>query len=124
VLAWRSAPEIARPERVLEAAIDPLGGAALVVAHLFGGHIAGRDDFDISDCAILPSGDVLLLERRTMGLRSHFNSVAKLQQLTNIVVVGQSLAYGMALLIVPSFLPIFLGKVVRRRGKSSRQHTQ
>jgi hypothetical protein len=29
--------------------------------------------------------------------------VAKLQQLTNIVIVGQSFAYGMALLIVPSF---------------------
>ena len=28
-----------------------------------------RDDFDISDCTVLPSGDVLLLERRFAWLR-------------------------------------------------------
>jgi hypothetical protein len=47
-----------------------LDSYANLKAFLLGGAAPGeftvkrRDDFDISDCAILPSGDVLLLERR------------------------------------------------------------
>ena len=52
-----------------------LDAAGNLKAFLIGGPAPGdfsvkrRDDFDISDCTVLPSGDVLLLERRFSLLR-------------------------------------------------------
>jgi hypothetical protein len=55
-----------------ERGLDPDGN---LKAFLIGGPTPGefsvkrRDDFDISDCAVLPTGDLLLLERRFSLLR-------------------------------------------------------
>jgi hypothetical protein len=55
-----------------ERGLDPAGN---LKAFLIGGPTPGefsvkrRDDFDISDCTVLPSGDLLLLERRFSLLR-------------------------------------------------------
>jgi len=57
---------------VSERGLDPLGNLR---AFLIGGPSPGtfsvqrRDDFDVSDCALLPGGDLLLLERRFSLLR-------------------------------------------------------
>src|SRR5262249_50865421 len=51
-----------------------LDAAGNLKAFLIGGPSPGEfsikrnDEFDISDCALLPSGDLLLLERRVTGL--------------------------------------------------------
>jgi hypothetical protein len=58
---------------ITEAALDASGN---IKAFLIGGpspgsfSVARTDDFDVSDCAILPGGDLLLLERRFSWLRS------------------------------------------------------
>jgi hypothetical protein len=57
---------------VTEAGLDASGN---IRAFLIGGPSPGAfsltrsDDFDVSDCAILPGGDLLLLERRASFLR-------------------------------------------------------
>jgi hypothetical protein len=58
---------------ITEAALDPSGN---VRAFLLGGPSPGAfsikraDDFDVTDCALLAGGDLLLLERRFSWLRS------------------------------------------------------
>lgn len=57
---------------ITEAALDSAGN---IKGFLIGGpspgafSLARSDDFDVSDCAILPGGDLLLLERRASFLR-------------------------------------------------------
>ena len=47
-------PHIAPAEIILEAAIDPLGGAALVVAHLLGKRVAGVAPSNTCWCSLPP----------------------------------------------------------------------
>lgn len=57
---------------ITEAGLDALGN---IRAFLLGGpspgafSVARSEDFDVSDCALLPGGDLLLLERRASWLR-------------------------------------------------------
>jgi hypothetical protein len=77
-----------------------LDSAGNLKAFLIGGQTAGeftvkrRDEFDVSDCAITPSGDLLLLERRfswTTGILIRIRRVALADVKPEAVIDGERL---------------------------------
>jgi hypothetical protein len=79
-----------------------LDGAGNLKAFLLGGPSPGeftvkrRDDFDISDCTVLPSGDILLLERRfawTSGIAMRLRRIAVADIAPGAVVDGPILVF-------------------------------
>jgi hypothetical protein len=79
-----------------------LDSAGNLKAFLLGGPTPGeftvkrRDDFDISDCTVLPSGDILLLERRfawTSGIAMRLRRIAIADIAPGAVVDGPILVF-------------------------------